>query len=47
MVDENEIRAGLSFYERGRIVAKATDAGVYTSDKTALAALFHASPRAK
>ena len=47
MVEENEIRSGLSFYERGRIVAKATDAGVYTSDKTALAALFHASPRAK
>lgn len=47
MVEENEIRAGLSFYERGRIVAKATDEGAYASDKDALAALFHAAPRAK
>lgn len=47
MVEENEIRAGLSFYERGRIVARATDAGAYSSDKEALAALFHAVPRAK
>ena len=47
MVEENEIRAGLSFYERGRIVAKAADEGAYASDKAALAALFHAAPRAK
>ena len=47
MVEENEIRAGLSFYERGRIVAKAVDEGAYASDKDALAALFHAAPRAK
>lgn len=47
MVEENEIRAGLSFYERGRIVVKATDEGAYASDREALAALFHAVPRAK
>ena len=47
MVEENEIRAGLSFYERGRIVARAVDEGAYASDKDALVALFHAAPRAK
>ena len=47
MVEENEIRSGLSFYERGRIVARAADEGAYASDKDALAALFHAVPRAK
>jgi len=47
MVEENEIRSGLSFYERGRIVTKAVDEGAYESDKVALAALFHAVPRAK
>ena len=47
MVEENEIRADLSFYERGRIVARAVDAGAYPTDKAALSALFHAVPRAK
>ncbi len=47
MVEENEIRSDLSFYERGRIVARAVDEGAYPSDKLALKALFHAVPRAK
>ena len=47
MVEENEIRSGLSFYERGRIVTKAVDKGAFDTDKAALAALFHAAPRAK
>ena len=47
MVEENEIRANLSFYERARIVARATDAGVYRTDKLALSALFAAVPRAR
>lgn len=47
MVEENEIRASLSFYERGRIVARSTDEGAFKSDKQALAELFHAVPRAK
>lgn len=47
MVDENEIRAGLSFYERARIVVKARDAGVFNSTKGALGRLFGAVPRAR
>lgn len=47
MVEENEIRVGLSFYERARIVARAVDRGVYRADRVALPALFHAASRAK
>lgn len=47
MVEENEIRSNLSFYERGRIVMRAVDRGVFESDKAALSALFQALPRAK
>ncbi len=45
MVEENEIRVGLSHYERARIVARAADAGVYDSDAAALKALFGAATR--
>ncbi len=47
MVEENEIRVNLSFYERARIVAQAVDKDVYRTDRLALAALFSAVPRAK
>ena len=47
MVEENEIRVGLSFYERGRIVARAVDKGVYADDRAALSALFASASRAK
>lgn len=47
MVEENEIRVGLSFYERARIAAKAVEAGVYSDDRSALRALFAAASRAK
>ncbi len=47
MVEENEIRVGLSHYERARIVARAADAGVYEDDMSALRALFGAAPRAR
>lgn len=47
MVEENEIRAGLSFYERARIVVRAVEEGVYPTDKAALQGLFNAVPRAK
>ena len=47
MVEENEIRVGLSYYERARIVARAVDRGVYTKDRLALSALFHAASRPK
>lgn len=45
MVEENEIRVGLSFYERARIVVRATDRGVFPSDRVALSELFHAASR--
>ena len=47
MVEENEIRVGLSYYERAQIVARTVQAGVYDSDKTALQTLFSAASRAK
>lgn len=40
MVEENEIRVGLSFYERARVVMRAVEAGVYESEKKALQGLF-------
>lgn len=47
MVEENEIRVGLSFYERARIVAKAVEAGAFADDRAALRGLFAAASRAK
>ncbi len=40
MVEENEIRAGLSFYERANIAVQAVGAGVYPDPKMAVKALF-------
>ncbi len=47
MVEENEIRVGLSYYERAQIVARTVQAGVYDSHKTALQTLFSSASRAK
>lgn len=47
MVEENEIRVGLSYYERARIAAKAVDRGVFGSEQEALRALFGLASRAK
>lgn len=47
MVEENEIRAGLSYFERARIVAKSVEQGVFDSDRSALRALFQSASRAK
>jgi ParB family transcriptional regulator, chromosome partitioning protein len=47
MVEENEIRLGLSYYERARIVAKLVDQGVYTTTQRALQSLFSTASRAK
>lgn len=47
MVEENEIRVGLSYFERARIVAECVAAGVYPSDKKALQSLFSTASRAK
>lgn len=40
MVEENEIRASISYYERARIAARATAQGVFESEKKALQGLF-------
>lgn len=47
MVEENEIRAGLSFYERARVVMRAVEAGVYDGEKKALQGLFSTASFAK
>lgn len=47
MIEENEIRAGLSFYERARITLMAVRAGVYESEKKALQSLFSTASDAK
>lgn len=47
MVEENEIRVGLSHYERARIAVKAVEQGVYPDLSAALRGLYHAASRAK
>lgn len=47
MVEENEIRVGLSYYERARVVAEATARGVFADHSAALRALFATASRAK
>ena len=47
MVEENEIRAGLSHYERARIVVQAYREGLYPTYKTALQGLFDSVSRSK
>ncbi len=47
MVEENEIRAGISFYERARLASEAARLGLYPDPATAIAALFGAASPAK
>lgn len=47
MVEENEVRVGLSYYERAQIVTWATRLGVFESRQAALKALFATASRAK
>ncbi|MGR3467897.1 MAG: nuclease, partial [Shimia sp.] len=47
MVEENEVRVGLSYFERANIVARAVEAGVFRSESEALADLFASASRAK
>lgn len=47
MVEENEIRVGLSFYERARIAAKAAEQGAFKSEREAVQVLFVTASRAK
>ncbi len=47
MVEENEIRANLSFYERAAIAWEATDAGVFPDAGQAVVQLYGSAPAAK
>lgn len=47
MVEENEIRANLSYYERARIALRAAQAGAFADARAAIAALFAAGSPAK
>ena len=47
MVEENEIRAGLSYYERARIAAMAATRGAFEDTEAALSALYGNVSRAK
>ncbi|MGB7318285.1 MAG: ParB N-terminal domain-containing protein [Planktotalea sp.] len=47
MIEENEIRVGLSYFERARIVVKSVEGGVFDSHKHALQSLFSTASRAK
>jgi ParB family transcriptional regulator, chromosome partitioning protein len=47
MVEENEIRAGLSYWERARVAARAVEAGVFPTPKAALQGLFAHASRAR
>ena len=47
MVEENELRVGLSQYERARIAALAARRGVFASENAALHALYAGASRAK
>ena len=47
MIEENEVRVGLSYFERARIVVKAVQTGVFETEKKALQALFASASRTK
>ncbi|MEM1340679.1 MAG: ParB N-terminal domain-containing protein [Pseudomonadota bacterium] len=47
MVEENEIRVGLSYYERARVAARAAEAGVFADTAEAIRQLFAAGSKAK
>lgn len=47
MIEENEVRQGLSYYERARVAARAADLGVFADEKQALQRLFSAASRAR
>ena len=47
MVEENEIRSGLSQYERGRVAVLAVEQGAFDTVEAAVDALFHAGSKAK
>lgn len=47
MIEENEVRANLSFYERARIAVKASEQGIHPTPKKAVQSLFSAARPAK
>lgn len=47
MVEENEIRVGLSYYERARIAAVAVEQGVFSDTREGLQYIYHSASRAK
>lgn len=47
MIEENEIRAALSFYERAHLAVAAAEAGIYPDARAAVGVLFAAVPKAK
>jgi len=47
MVEENEIRVGLSYFERARIVVRSVERGVFRHERDALNSLFASASRAK
>ena len=47
MVEENEIRVGLSYYERARIAAKAAERGAFADTEAAINALYAAGSKAR
>ena len=47
MVEENELRVGLSYYERAQVAARAAGAGVFDGVHAAIAALFPTASKAK
>lgn len=47
MVEENEIRVGLSYFERANIVRRAVENGIFPNEKKALQTLFASASRAK
>jgi ParB family chromosome partitioning protein len=47
MVEENEIRVGLSYYERARVAARAAEAGVFEDSSAAIDVLFATASKAK
>lgn len=47
MVEENEIRVGLSYFERARIALKAIEQGVFADRRAALQGLFGSASRAR
>ena len=47
MVEENELRAGVSFYERARVVVKAVESGAFPDVPEGLRALYGGVPRAR